>query len=122
MYLLSRIYLCSRLNAALAFFASMTRLLFVTADEALEIARAAARDDSFYVSDHAQERGAERWASDADIRNGMLTADVAAQSNDGPNRWVLAGGCDIDGCGLRLVIAIDMYEQATVTVVTVYPT
>lgn len=94
----------------------------MTADEALYIAQAAAEADELFISDHAQARGAQRQATAADIREAILTADVAAPSEDGPNRWLLVGGCDLDGCGLRIVVAIDKDECVTVTVVTVFPT
>jgi hypothetical protein len=63
----------------------------------------------------------ERLATHADVHNAVTTSDVAVQSEDGPNRWVLVGGCDLDECGLKVVVAIDEDGVVTVTVVTVYP-
>jgi hypothetical protein len=93
----------------------------VTADEALEIAHAAAQANRLRFTRHATERMHERTATHADVREAVRTADVAAPSDDGPNRWLLCGGGDLDGCELRIVVAIDDDGAVTVTVVTVYP-
>ena len=63
----------------------------------------------------------ERLATQADVRQAVQTADVAAPSDDGPNRWIIAGGCDLSDCELRAVVAIDDEGAVTVTVVTVFP-
>jgi hypothetical protein len=63
----------------------------------------------------------ERLANEADVRHAVITSDVAAVSDDGPNRWLLCGGVDLDDCGLRVVVAIDDDGGVTVTVVTVFP-
>lgn len=96
------------------------KLAHVNSGEALEIAQKAAELDALFYSFHSEQRGLERLCSQADAREAVRTADVAMASPDGPNRWVLAGGCDLDGCGRRLVVAIDEDENVTVTVVTVY--
>jgi len=56
----------------------------------------------------------------ADVLQAVRTADVAVPSDDGPNRWLLCGGGDIDDCELRVVVAIDDGGVVTVTVVTVF--
>jgi hypothetical protein len=94
----------------------------VTADEALKIARAAAEANRLrYSPIHALQRMQERLATQADVREAVRTADIAVRSDDGPNRWQLAGGADLDGCELRVVVAIGDDEQVTVTVITVFP-
>lgn len=69
---------------------------------------------------HALERMQERLATHADVHAAIASSDVAVPSDDGPNRWVLCGGCDIDDCGLRVVVAIDDGIVA-VAIVTIYP-
>jgi hypothetical protein len=93
----------------------------VTADEALSIARAAAEADRLRFSRHALERMQERTATHADVRQAVRTCDVAVPSEDGPNRWKLCGGGDLDDCELRVVVAIDDEGEVIVTVVTVHP-
>ena len=63
----------------------------------------------------------ERIATRADVREAVRTADVAVRSDDGPNRWMLCGGADLDDCELRVVISVDEGGEVTVIVVTVYP-
>lgn len=94
----------------------------MTVDEALQIARAAAEANRLrYSPIHAPQRMQERLATQADVRQAVRTADVAVPSEDGPNRWQLAGGSDLDDCELRVVVAIDEDEEVTVTVITVFP-
>jgi len=94
----------------------------VTADEALRIARAAAEANRLkYSPIHAPQRMQERLATQADVRQAVLTSDVAFPSGDGPNRWQLCGGGDLDDCELRVVVAIDDNDEVTVTVITVFP-
>jgi len=92
----------------------------VTAAEALRTARAAADANRLRFTRHATERMQERTATHADVREAVRTADTAVPSDDGPNRWLLCGGGDLDECELRVVVAIDEGE-VTVTVVTVFP-
>lgn len=94
----------------------------MTADEALEHAHRAAERDELYYTVHANQRIDQRICTRADARNAVLTADVAVRSDHAPNKWVLAGGCDLDGDARRLVVAIDEDDgTVTVDVVTVYP-
>jgi hypothetical protein len=93
----------------------------VTADDALAIAQTAAKTNTLRFTRHATERMQERLATHADVREAVRTADVAVPSENGPNRWMLCGGGDLDGCELRAVVAIDDNEVVTVTVVTVFP-
>ena len=94
----------------------------MTADEALRIARAAAEANRLrYSPIHAPQRMQERLATQGDVRQAVRTADVAFASDDGPNRWQLCGGGDLDDCELRVVVAIDEDEEVTVTVITVFP-
>lgn len=92
----------------------------VDAAEALERAQRAADRWLLYFTVHATERMQERLATHADVRHAVMTADLAVVSDDGPNRWVLCGGYDLDDCGLRVVVAIDG-DTVTVAIVTVYP-
>ena len=93
----------------------------MTAEDALRIARDAAAADRLRFTGHATERMQERLATKDDVRQALQTADVAVPSEDGPNRWLLCGGSDIDGCELRAVVAIHEGGSVTVTVVTVFP-
>lgn len=79
-----------------------------------------AKAGALRFSKHSLERGDERSASIEDVYCAVLSADVAVLSKDAPNRWILAGGCDTTGCGLRVVVAIDEYEIVTVTVVSLW--
>jgi hypothetical protein len=92
----------------------------VTPAEALNIAQAAAHANRLRFTRHATERMQERSATHADVLQAVRTADVAVPSDDGPNRWLLCGGGDIDDCELRVVVAIDDDGVVTVTVVTVF--
>lgn len=97
----------------------------LTRDEALEIAHAAVASEKLRIiafSDHALERMPGRSASAADVREAVRTADIAVASDQGPNRWELHGGCDLDECGLVPVVAIEVDAETHVTVVTIlYP-
>lgn len=93
----------------------------MNAAEALRIAQAAAQANGLRFSRHATERMQERTATRDDVREAIRMADVAVPSDDGPNRWLLCGGADLDDCELRAVVAIDEEERVTVTVVTVFP-
>ena len=95
-------------------------MLHVDAPEALDIARTAASRGALYFSGHALERMQERLVTHADVQAAIGSSDVAVPSDDGPNRWVLCGGIDLDDCGLRVVVAIDD-GAVLVTIVTVYP-
>lgn len=95
-------------------------MLHVDAPEALDIARLAASRGALYFSGHALERMQERLVTHADVQAAIGTSDVAVPSDDGPNRWILCGGIDLDECGLRVVVAIDD-GVVLVTIVTVYP-
>jgi hypothetical protein len=92
----------------------------VDAAEALDRAQRAAQQWLLYFTLHATKRMQERLATHADVRHAVITADLAVVSDDGPNRWVLCGGHDLDDCGLRVVVAIDD-GTVTVAIVTVYP-
>ncbi len=92
----------------------------VTADEVLKVAQDAAEGHRLRYSVHATQRMQERQASQADVRSAVIAADVATPSDDGPNRWLLCGGQDVDGCELRVIVAIDG-DTVWVTVVTVFP-
>jgi hypothetical protein len=97
-------------------------LALVTADEALGYAKAAAERDELYFRVHASERMQQRIATHADVRNAITTADTAVESpKDGPDRWLICGGCDLDDCGLRVLVAIDEDYVVTVSVVSVWP-
>lgn len=90
------------------------------ADEALAFAKQAAEGSRLFFTVHALERMQERLATSEDVHAAIASSDVAVPSEDGPNRWILCGGYDIDDCGLRVVVAIDD-GVVTVTIVTIYP-
>ncbi len=92
----------------------------MNADEAIKVAQDAAERQRLRYSFHATERMQERRATQADVQSAVISADVAVPSDDGANRWLLLGGQDVDGCELRVVVAIDD-GTVWVTVVTVFP-
>jgi len=49
----------------------------------------------------------ERNAQLVDIREAILTATSATQSDDGVGRWLVTGGVDTDGVKLSVVVKID---------------
>jgi Domain of unknown function (DUF4258) len=59
----------------------------------------------------------ERKAQLEDIREAILTAKAAVPSDDGPERWVIGGGRDLDGYELTVVVKL---SGGNVWVVTVY--
>jgi len=95
-------------------------MLHVDANEALAFAKKATEAGLLFFTVHALERMQERLATHKDVHAAIASSDVAVPSEDGPNRWVLCGGYDIDGCGLRVVVAIDD-GVVTVAIVTIYP-
>jgi len=51
-----------------------------------------------------------------DIREAILTATTIDISDDGPNRWVLSGGSDLDGDPLKVVVKLTGNTTWVVTV------
>ena len=94
----------------------------MTADDALRYAKDAADRDELYFRIHASDRMQQRIATHADVRQAIMTADVAVESSkDGPDRWLICGGHDLDDCGLRVLVAIDEDYVVTVSVISVWP-
>ena len=59
----------------------------------------------------------ERKAQLEDVREAILTATAATPSDDGPDRWVISGGRDLDNDALTVVVKKSGND---VWVVTVY--
>ncbi|MBN1608274.1 MAG: DUF4258 domain-containing protein [Polyangiaceae bacterium] len=78
------------------------------ASQALEIAKGAARVRRLrFVGPHVTDRMNERQATREDIVEAVRTATTATVSTDGPGRWRIAGGVDLDGDDLSVVVRID---------------
>lgn len=74
-----------------------------------------ARLDRIVITSHARRRREERGATEADVRNALLTATAAFRQADRDN-WRVEGGVDIDGDDLTLICDI----EADVIVVTLF--
>ena len=78
------------------------------ASQALELAKGAARVRQLrFVGPHVTGRMSERQATRDDVVEAVRTASSAAVSDDGPGRWVIKGGADLDGDELSVVVRID---------------
>ena len=78
------------------------------ADEALEFAKGAARVRQLrIVGKHVTDRMNERQVGREDIVEAVRTATTARASPDGPGRWIISGGVDLDRDDLSVVVKID---------------
>jgi hypothetical protein len=90
----------------------------VTPDEILKFVQGAARLRQIQVAlGHPTTRMQQRKAQLEDIREAILTATSAVISNDGPDRWSIVGGRDLDGDPLTVVAKV---SGNVVWVVTVF--
>lgn len=79
----------------------------VTPDEVFRLVQGAARLRQLRVLvGHTTQRMSERNAPLADIREAIFTATTIRPSDDDVGRWVLAGGCDLDGDPLSVVVKV----------------
>lgn len=90
-----------------AFLATWLHAESVTPDEILKFVQGAARLRQLRVLvGHTTQRMNERNAPLADVREAILTATSASPSDDGPGRWLLIGGIDLDGDPLSVVVKV----------------
>jgi hypothetical protein len=90
----------------------------VTPDEVFGFVRGAARLRVLRVlGGHVTARMNERNVQLSDIREAIFTATSIRPSEDGPNRWVLSGGADLDGHSLTVVVKV---SGNAVCIVTTY--
>ncbi len=90
----------------------------MTPEEVLKFVQGAARLKQIrFAIGHATARMQQRNAQLEDIRETILTATSAIPSDDGPDRWVIGGGCDLDSDPLTVVVKL---SSNNVWVVTVY--
>jgi hypothetical protein len=105
-------------SPGLAFYASYSHTGLVTPDEILKFVQGAARLRQIRVAlGHPTTRMQQRQAQLEDIREAILSATSAAIGDDGPDRWVIGGGRDLDGDPLTVVVKL---RENTVWVVTVF--
>ena len=102
---------------ALAFSASHLHTSIVTPSEVLVFVQGAARLRQIRIAlGHATARMSERSAQLEDIREAILTATNITSSDDGPDRWVISGGRDLDGDALKVVVKLSGNTTWVVTV------
>jgi hypothetical protein len=90
----------------------------VTPDEILKFVQGAARLRQIrFAIGHPTARMQQRKAQLEDIREAILTATAATPSDDGPGRWVIGGGRDLDTDTLTVIVKL---SGNAVWVVTVY--
>jgi Domain of unknown function (DUF4258) len=84
------------------------RFIFVLPVDVLRIVHEhVARGRMLVYTQHALDRMARRNATRYDVRNALATCTTASASTDGPGRWKMTGGVDLDGDALSVVVALD---------------
>ena len=64
---------------------------------------------------HAQQRMSQRSATTDDVRSALTSATSATHQPEN-DRWCVAGGCDLDGDDLTIIVDL----QADVVVITLF--
>lgn len=76
-------------------------------EEALREAKGYAGANRIRIGAHARLRMRERGAQVGDLRRALMTAASAKASPDGPGRWIIQGGVDLDDEELTLVVVFE---------------
>lgn len=79
----------------------------------LEHARQAAGAGHVDYSRHAREQMAKRQVTARDVRNAIVTATQATETD--PPKWKLSGGKDVDGEELAVVVVLSDGRLRVVT-------
>lgn len=89
----------------------------MTPDEILKFVQGAARLRQIrFASGHPTARMQQRKAQPEDIREAILTATAATPSGNGPGRWVISGGRDLDSDALTVIVIVSGNVPWVVTV------
>ena len=87
----------------------------ITPEQALEIAKGAARTRQAAMTVHALQKMRERNVHANDVRSAILTATTITWRDDDES-WRLEGGTDIDGDPLTVALTINGAQVRVVTV------
>lgn len=85
--------------------------------EVLDLVRGAAKFNQFDFTGHGDGRSNQRMATVRDVARAMMTATRAVWDQK-EDTWLLSGGVDRDGEGLRVAVAIDGRMPRIVTVMS----